>query len=181
MTLQCTSLPENITAGLTFEATLTIDAYPAPTWGFTAIIRGPKSITLIAANSGTGHKFTASAATTAAWPTGKYWCSVRATDGTSVVEVSNTEITILPDLVSAGDGYDGRTPSEIAFDSIKAVLEKRATQDQQRYSINNRELWRTPIADLLKLRAFYATQVRREKAAKSGQTTFGRQIHVRFS
>lgn len=177
MTLNCVDFPAEATAGLTFAASAVFDAYPAPTWTLTAHLRGPGQIDLTATAAGV---FSATAATTAAWAPGTYWYAVRATNGTDVLEVATGQLEVKPDLAAAGPGFDGRTQNERALDAISAVLEKRASQDQQRYTINNRELWRTPIADLLKLQAFYKAAVRRERAAKSGSAAFGRQIHVRF-
>lgn len=108
---------------------------------------------------------------------GDYWYSLRATTGTDLVELGTGTLRVLPDLVAAGDGFDGRSQAQIALAAIDAVLGKRATMDQERYRINNRELYRTPISDLLKLRGFYVAQVKRE----SGRSTFGRQIAVRFT
>lgn len=172
-------LPNQATAGLPFQAAVTLADYPAPRWSATLHLRGPKAIDLTAAGDGATHTFSASATTTGAWADGQYWYSLRVTDGADVREIEHGELRVLPDLVAAGDGYDGRSKWQIGLDAIDAVLEKRASQDQQRYVINNRELWRTPIADLLKLRAYYATKVRQE--CKGGRRGFGRQIPVRFS
>ena len=60
------------------------------------------------------------------------------------------------------------------------MIEKRASLDQERYRINNRELYRTPIADLLKLRDLYRAEVRREQAAARGQNPFGATVRVRL-
>lgn len=141
-------------------------------------LRGPKAVNLVADSS---HTFTADAATTAAWPDGDYWYTLRASDGTDTVELETGTLRVLPDLVAADDGYDGRSQAQIALDAIEAVLAKRATLDQERYRINNRELYRMSVSDLLKLRAFYAEQVRRETACKTGRSRFGRQIAVRFT
>lgn len=176
-----TKFPSKITAGLSFQAIVAYADYPAPDWALAGVVRGPKSIDLIATAEGSAHSFTVAAAESASFTAGLYWYSLRATKGADVVEVEKGQVTILADLSVAEDGFDGRTENEKALDSIKAVLAKRATQDQQKYTINNRELWRTPIADLLKLRGFYAAAVRREKAIQSGSVRFGRSIPVRFS
>lgn len=173
--------PATASAGVTFSAVCVLPDYSAPDWVVTAILRGPAAIGLTATGNATEHKFAVPAATTAGWAPGDYWVSLRATKGADVEEVSQLQLKITPDLAAQAPGYDGRTQNEIALDAISAVLAKRATIDQQRYIINNRELWRTPIADLLKLRSFYTTQVRRERNAKKGASGFGRPIHVRFS
>jgi hypothetical protein len=72
-----------------------------------------------------------------------------------------------------------RTHAQIALANIEAVLAKRSTQDQERYTINNRELWRTPLGDLLKLRDYYRAEVRREKQAQRG-ALFKRQVKAVF-
>lgn len=180
--MACTPrIPERITAGLSFSAAFAAAAHPAPDWNLSLHIRGPQAIDLVAEVRGTGHRFAATAEATAAWKPGDYWYSLRASNGADTVEIETGQMHVLPDLLSAPEGYDGRSQAQIALDAIESVLGKRATLDQERYRINNRELYRTPIADLLKLRSFYAQQVRREAARKSGNNRFGRPILVRFS
>lgn len=158
---------------------MVLAAYPAPAWEITLHMRGPKSVDLTANSAGITHTFAATAVTTTTWSEGRYWFSLRATSGDDVREVERGTITVLPDLAAAPEGFDGRTENETALASINAVLSKRATMDQERYTINNRELWRTPIKDLLALRAFYATKVRQER--KVPGSGFGRLVAVRFS
>ena len=69
---------------------------------------------------------------------------------------------------SIAAGHDARSHVQRVLDAIEAVLEKRATLDQEQYRINNRELRRTPIADLLKLRDRYRGELARMKAASKG-------------
>lgn len=174
------TLPGEITAGLDFSAVLELPDNPAPAWSLAAILRGPSQINLTATASGTNHKFAALASATSSWAPGEYWYSVRASKSGSVVEVAKGQLSVLADIAAIAAPYDGRTQNQIALEAINAVLAKRATRDQERYTINNRELWRTPIADLLKLRAFYVVQVKRECQKLKGSATFGRQIAVRF-
>lgn len=170
--------PQKIIAGLDFQSTFCSQSHPAADgWIFTAIIRGPKSIDLTSDAAG---GFSALAAVTTEWPAGKYWYSIRAAKGGSVVEIESGELAIDADLSIQPEGYDGRSQNAIAYEAICAVLAKRATIDQQRYVIGNRELWRAPVAELLKLKAVYANSIRREKARQSGASLFGRAIHIRF-
>jgi hypothetical protein len=173
-------LPEKISAGFTFDRLLTLTGYPAPDWTVTLLLRGPSAIDLTATAEGTQHRLHAAAATTAAWAAGNYWFSLRATDGTDVVEIESAQLTIIPDLAAADEVYDGRSQAQIALEAIDAVLAKRATLDQERYRINNRELFRTPISDLLKMRSYYAALVRQEKAAACGKSLFGATVRVRL-
>lgn len=174
-------LPANIKAGLSFRAVVDSTDYPAPAWAMALHMRGVASIDLTATPDGTTHIIEADATTTAAWGAGRYWFTLRATNGIQVAEAGAGEIEVLPDLTTVTAGYDGRSANEIGLAAINAVLAKRATQDQQKYVINNRELWRTPIADLIKLAAFYKAAVNRERNKARGRSAFGRPITVRFS
>lgn len=144
-----------------------------------ASLRGPAAIDLEAAPEGRGHRFSVSAAETAAWAPGEYWFTVRASRGGDVAEVEAGQLTVKPDLAAAAAGYDGRDHVRRVLDAIEAVLEKRATLDQQRYTINNRELWRTPIPELLMLRDRYRSELRRMNAARKG-SLFNQAVRVRF-
>lgn len=178
----CTAfLPAEITAGLGFQASVSVADYPAPDWTVRLVMRGPAAIDLTASPSGRDHVFAADAATTAAWLPGAYWYSLRATSGAQVVELSKGQVTVLADLASIQGPFDGRSQNEIALEAITAVLAQKATRDQLRYVINNRELWRMRPADLLQLRAFFAVQVRRERQRARGCKTFGRPVVVRFT
>jgi len=68
------------------------------------------------------------------------------------------------------------------LESIEAVLESRASIDQESYSINNRSLARTPIPDLVVLRDKYRGEYVREKRAERIRNGLGHSgtIKVRF-
>lgn len=162
-------LPDRITAGLTLKRNANLLAFLPPVWTLTAILRGPATITLAWAHESTVHHLFVDAGTTAAWLPGEYWYSVRATDGTQVIEVENDSLKIVADLAGDTTPYNGQSHAERVLASIEAVIEQRASRDQERYKINNRELWRTPIADLLKLRDRYKEEVNRTKLTKRGR------------
>lgn len=174
-----TIFPSTASAGLTFDKTATLTAYPAPAWQLSAVLRGPGSIDLPAEPVGSNHRFRVTATDTAQWAPGAYWYSIRATDGTDVVEVEAGEIVIKPDLAAAAEGHDGRIHAQRVLGAIEAVLEKRATLDQERYRINNRELYRTPISELLALRDRYRAELRRMKAGAKGGL-FDQAVRISF-
>lgn len=172
---------ERFAAGTTFASLLTLTAHPAPDWGVELIMRGPMAIDVTASPIGAQHALSASAAVTATWQPGIYWWAIRATQGAEVAHVDEGQITVTPDLAAITGPHDDRSHAERVLAAIEAVLEKRATTDQQKYTINNRELWRTPIADLLLLRSRYQAEVAREKSKqRTGQSLLGRQVKVRF-
>lgn len=94
--------------------------------------------------------------------------------------VEEGQVRILEDLVSAAPGFDGRSHAEKVLEAIEAVIEGRASLDQSQYTINNRSLTRTPVADLLKLRNTYRAEVRAQRMAKRGRGPSRRHL-VRFS
>lgn len=174
------NFPDELGAGLTVDLLLTLTAYQAPEWAVTVLLRGPSVMDLAATAEGSQHRIHADAATTASWAPGAYWFSMRAARGAEVVEVESGQLTVKPDLSSATANFDGRTPNQIALDAIEAVIAQRATLDQERYRINNRELYRTAIPDLLKLRAHYIRLVKREQDIACGRNPFGNTVRVRL-
>ncbi|MBF9235574.1 hypothetical protein I2H38_19615 [Microvirga sp. BT350] len=165
---------------MTFDRAATLTAHPAPEWQLSAALRGPSAVDLQAEAVGTAHRFLVPATETATWEPGDYWFSIRATraDGT-VAEVEAGQMTIKPDLAAMESGHDGRDHVRRVLDAIEAVIERRATIDQERYTINNRELWRTPIPDLLVLRDRYRSELRRMNQARKGGL-FDQAVRVRF-
>ena len=56
---------------------------------------------------------------------------------------------------------------------VEAVLEDRATKDQEEYTIGDRSLKRTPMKDLLVLRDTYRLDVKAEEAANVAAAGLG--------
>lgn len=174
-------IPDKIVAGTTFDRLLTLTAWPAPEWSLSLILRGPIAVTLVSQPEAAQHRLGASADVTRLWPPGVWAWALRATRGAEVVEIDAGAIIIAADIDSLPAGHDGRSHAARVLDAIEAVIENRATLDQQKYTINNRELWRTPIPELLLLRDRYRAELRREQQARrTGQSLLGRQIKVRF-
>lgn len=171
--------PPRLTAGLTFRHAVVQAAYPAPDWALSAVLRGPGAYTLQAEGEGAAHRFHVAANVTGEWLHGTYAYSLRASRGAEIVELASGTIEIAPDLALMTAGHDARSHVERVLAAIEAVLEKRATLDQERYRINNRELWRTPIPELLRLRDRYRAELARLRSAKRGDL-FGRSVKVAF-
>lgn len=172
--------PSKISAGLSFSQSVRFDNYQAPAWSLSLLLRGPKSITLNATADGLRHVFQAAAGVTETWPAGQYVFAIRATNGVDTVELARGQLEISADLAALPEGTDVRTQAQIALAAIEAVIAKRATLDQERYRINNRELYRTPIKDLIALRDMYRGEVRREQMAACGANPWGQTVRVRF-
>lgn len=113
------------------------------------------------------------AASTASYALGSYQQTARVSKAGAVVTVGTGVVTIQP----AGLSHARKTLA-----AIEAVIEGRASIDQQSYTIGMRTLIRTPIPELIKLRDLYRQEVGREKAAEmiaQGLSPSGR-VQVRF-
>ena len=173
-------IPDTIRAGTTFDVAVTLPAYPAPDWSLVLILRGVGQIDLASTDDGEGHRIGASAAVTSGWAAGSYWWQLRAVMGAEAHAVDEGNLTVAADLALIDAPHDGQSHAERVLQAIEAVIENRATVDQQAYTINGRSLQRMPIADLLALRSRYRDEVRRQQQARQGQSILGRQIKARF-
>lgn len=156
------------------------DQFPAPEWVLKAILRGPSQIDLVADAAGTGHVFAETAATTGGWAAGLYAVSIRAVSGDDVHEIEAGQVSIAADLVAVSETHDAREHEERTLAAIEAVIEGRASKDQQSYTINGRMLVRTAIADLLTLRKTYKAEVAQLKSNGRHKKLMGRKVNVRF-
>lgn len=173
-------IPNKITAGLTLSLTFELTSYPGPQWSCLLLLRGAGHIDIEGSSNSKAHTLAESFGNTQGWLPGNYSYSLRVTDGTVTHEIESGLLDILPDLALADASFDGRAHAEKVLSSIEAVIEGRATKDQDSYRINNRELRRTPISQLLKLREVYRAEVAQLKARRRGRQTLGRPILIRF-
>ena len=104
--------------------------------------------------------------------------SVRAARDGHVVELEHGELQVAADIAQLAAGHDPRAHVQKVLDAIEAVLENRATLEQEQYQINNRSLKRRSIGELLKLRDHYRAELSRMNAARRGRL-FGN-INVAF-
>lgn len=177
-----TNEPLSETAGNTWRWTREFEDYPASTWTLTYYFRNASdNFDIVATASGDTHSVTVAKATTAAYAAGVYHWRAFVDDGTSRFEVDSGTLTVNPDPTVAS-ALDMRAHAEKVLDAIEAVIENRASKDQESYSIEGRSLSRTPIADLIKLRNKYRAEVanlRRAERIANGLGHRGR-VLVRF-
>lgn len=159
------------TVGDTLEFLTTVDLYP-PADGWTFKIRivpisgSTAAIALTGTTYGTDYLISVAPVTAATWTAGEYsWASwVEKAGARHVVE--SGLVTFLPDPLIVTSN-DTRTHARIVLDAIEAVIEGRATLDQEEYTIGNRSLKRTPARELLALRDRYKAMVLREEGTGS--------------
>ena len=155
------NVPTVWNAGDTLKWDVSVPDYPATEgWTLTYEVKSKNDhvATITASADGDGYTVTVPAATSAGYAVGHHHYRAYVTKGSERYTVDSGDLEILKDFEDSGN-YDDRSHAEIVLDAIEAVLESRATKDQESYSIAGRSLSRTPIEDLLKLRDRYKTEV----------------------
>lgn len=174
------AIQKEITAGTSLDIRATLPAYPPPDWTLRLLLRGPTPLDLQAEPDGVQHKISVPGSQTTLWPAGTYWYTARISDGFTVYDLKSGAILVRDDPDNISGLFDGRGHVIKVLEAVEAVIEGRATIDQSKYKINNRELERTPIPDLLRLRDTYRAELKRARLAERGQSLLGRQVLVRF-
>jgi len=173
-------VPDKLVAGDTFKFVFNATPYSsADGFGLSLKLNGPSGSpqqTSVTANANTGTLFDVriAPATTANLAAGLYVYSMVASDNTDSYTVESGNITVEA-RADLGTNTDLRTHNQKVLDAINAVIEGRATQDQQSYTIAGRTLTRTPLKDLMDLKKHYEGAVAQEQGKAQ------KKLYVRFS
>lgn len=97
---------------------------------------------------------------TKTWQPGDYMWLAVLTNGTQRITGAIGRVTIMADVLDATTPIDTREPEEIALANIETMLAGRAGDGVQSYKINDRELKRYSMAELLTLKAYYSEKVK---------------------
>lgn len=140
-------------------------------WSLTYYLDGPDEQTIAAAADGAGHLVELTPAETGAFSAGVYAWQALATDGTDVVPVGAGTLEVKPNqaaaTLSAAEVEARRPFAERMLEAIEATLERRASKDQQSYTIEGRSLQRMRVEELERWRASYKRQVRKIRRAQA--------------
>lgn len=155
--------------------------YPPASYALKYVLRRHDTgaeIEITANESGADYLVEVASATTALYTAGRYSRTayiIRSSDSERLVVGTDTVEVIANRDASAADP---RSHARKVLDAIEAVIENRATVDQQEYSIAGRSLKRMEIGDLTKFRDKYRAEVQSEERAASGNGT--RKLLMRF-
>lgn len=105
------------------------------------------------------------AATTAPFTPGEYTWKLLAVKGSDLRLVSHGSAVVYADITDGATALDDRSHVKKTLDAIEAVIEGKATKDQQSYSVAGRSLSRMSWDELLKLRSKYSAEYDQEQAA----------------
>lgn len=157
-----TTEPSELRAGITWQWTRELADYPASSWTLKYWFKMTGStganFSITASASGDTYSITSAAATTATLTAGDYTWTAIVTAGSEAREVDHGTFKLLPRYDAAAN-LDDREHARIVLDAIEAVIEGRATTDQQEYAIGNRSLKRMTAEDLLMFRDKYRAEV----------------------
>lgn len=166
-----TNEPQEVIAGDTVKWNRTdLTDYPANDgWVLTyKFLNAAGKIEITASASGADHAVNVAAATSANWAAGTYNWQAYVTKAASSERYKVDEGTLIVHAnFAALNTYDSRSHNKKVLDAINAVIENRATLDQESYSIMGRALKRTPMEDLLKLKDKYQALYNAEQNAEN--------------
>lgn len=183
-----TNEPLTLRAGLTWKwrrEDLASD-YPATSWTLKYWLKKTgatgANFSITASADGSNFDVTVPASTTSGYTAGRYTWSAQVTGGSSeAYEVDTGSLEILPRYDQAAN-LDDRTHARKVLEAIEAVIENRATLDQQEYTIGNRSLKRMTVEELMRFRQLYRNEVQAELAAEklANGIGIGRKVLVRL-
>lgn len=114
---------------------------------------------------------------TASWNPGSYAWQAWATYADSSVAVIDSGSFDLADALQVGDV---RSVARQNVDAIQRMLTGNAAEGVRRYKINNRELERYSVAELIQLLSYWKAELKREERLEAGRSTLGPRIAFRF-
>lgn len=177
--------PTIFAAGDRVEWKRNFASYPiSEGWSLTYYLRANLAggqIDITATTSGNDFLVDLAPTTTANYTAGTYFWQAFVSKSGDRKPVDSGRIDILENPIDITQPKDGRTHARRVLDSINAVLEGRATHDQQRYVLQavGRSVDKMPIKELLAFRDYYLTEVQAEEAAAAGGKN--RNVFVSFN
>lgn len=180
MPLVPSAVPAKIVAGDFVTFNLSFSDFPAGTYTLVWIVPGIGTFT--ASADGTNHLFEiGQSGSSDGWTAGTYQWTLRATHASNgqVYTAQRGVVEILPDPAGQTSQTGELADAETALTNINALLANRASSDQKRYRINDRELERYSVDELLRLRAYFVSRVSTLKA-ELGVSGASKRLRARF-
>ena len=177
-----TQIPQTFNAGDTVRWTDSFDQYPAADgWVLNyQFINAENNFSVTAVAQGNLFLSTIAAADSEELKSGEYrWRSTVSKEGERHT-VGEGAITVKPYFST--QTFDTRTSAKKALDNINAYLTDAKNLSASQYTIAGRTLQRYSVAELLKLKSRFETEVAREEAQEKLQAGLAdpRRVLVRF-
>lgn len=143
-----------------------------------AIVNHDYNYSISAQVTGDRYVFEVGGDVTANWSPGEYRIAVRVENGVDRLTIEKGSLSILPDLFAGGAVERSHVEKTLA--AIEAVLEGKATHDQQQVMIGGRSIMRLLPQHLLVWRDRYKAELKAAKKAEQLGGKVGRNVKVRF-
>lgn len=176
--------PLEVAAGDTIQWKRNLPAYPASEgWALKYALRGPAIIDITATADGSEHLVTVASTVNPAWLAGDYMVQGFVEKAAERFTIYSGRLTVTPNLAAIAAGtYDGRSHARRVIAAIEAVIEGRASRDQQEMWVDGERLVRTPFEILMQIRQRYRRELtteNRREAARQGRRS-GRLIKFKL-
>ena len=159
--------PAQLVAGDTWQWKKSLVDFPAGDgWQLVYVFaNATQRFSITSTADGSDHLVSLSAALSSDKVPGRYDWAAYAKLAGARHQVGAGSAEVLPNL-EGNRPWDRRTHARRVLEAIEAVIEGRASKDQEEYAIGDRSLRRTPIPELLKLRDRYKAEARAEQLAE---------------
>lgn len=151
--------PKRFIQGDMLDMAISLPDYPASLYTISwALVTPTGLVQIVGQEVGDDFALSVASSITALFPYGEYFYQVYVTEDNTPFNrftVGEGYVNILANYDAQTGGYAVASHVKIVLDAIEAVIENRATLDQESYSIEGRSLNRTPLADLIKLKDTY--------------------------
>ncbi len=157
--------PARIVAGDTARWLRCLPDFPASGgWALAyVLVSAAQRYTFGATASGDEHLVHVASSTTGAWAPARYAWRAKVSKAGDSFTVGEGQIEVANAFASAADP---RSSARRMLEAVEAVIEGRATDGVDEYTIAGRSIRVTPIPQLLALRSTLRVDVRREEAAR---------------
>lgn len=166
-------IPELVFIGDTIELTISLGDYPANDGWALQIFGSTATANQEMANSASGADFLIDE-DTSDWVAGEYHWAAFVTKAGNRQMIAQGEMSLKGDITSGA--VDVRTHEMKVLDSLKAMLEDKATTDDAETAIDGQMLKRYTYEELLKFKTVYSnivTAQRRNTERQQGKTGVG--------
>lgn len=158
--------PVELVAGDSWSWRRDLAAYPPSAgWSLGYALRGRAgSLDLVGVADGNGYVISRAAADTAAVPPGVYEWAAFVTRGAERFTIGGGRLTVRADLAGmTGGAHDERSYWEGLRDACRAILQKKATNDQHAVEFAGRKLERYSMAEILQLHEKAVREIERAR------------------
>lgn len=178
-----TQEPTELRAGDTWKWTRSLADYPASAWALKYRFKSPTAgFEIAATTSGNDYAITVAAATTTGYAAGTYTWIAWVEGGTSEKYTVDTGVMVVDADYRTGTAtaaLDDRSHARKTLAAIESWIESR-NPGVAEYQIAGRQMKYIPVADLLKLRQSYKTEVAAEEAAEAIRNGLGTSRRIQF-